>query len=215
MSQQRWWLWLERAQASLPLLAAAGLAGFTWWLVQSSPKEGGAARPASASSAPDFELNKARVARFTPQGRIEAVLDGERMRHYADSDRLLIDQPVLSARDEKGQGLRATSRLGEADRRAELVTLSGGARVVALPSGEAGTGLRASPAYFSGEGLRIDTRTRVVSSSQPVLLTQDHNQVQAQSMIYDDRTGITDLGGRVRGRYEAVRPAVPPVAAGR
>lgn len=199
---QRWWLWLERAQASLPLLAAAALAGFTWWLVQSSPKEGGAARPALASSVPDFELSKARVARFDAQGRIEAVLDGQTMRHFPDTDRLQIDQPTLSARDEKGLGLRAVSQRGEADRQAEVVTLSGGAKVTALPATDPGTGLRAAPAHFTGEGLRIDTRTRVVSSDQPVLLQQQGSEVRAQTMRYDDRTGITDLGGRVHGQYE-------------
>lgn len=201
--KQRWWLLLERAQATLPLLAAAALAGFTWWLVQSSPKEGGAARPAAASSTPDFELSSARVARFDASGRIEAVLDGDAMRHYPDTDRLQIDKLTLSARDETGQGLQAASNQGEADRKAEIVTLTGGARVVALPAAEPGTGLRAGPATFTGEGLRIDTRTRVVSSSDPVLLEQQGSQVRAQTMRYDDRTGITELAGRVRGRYEA------------
>ena len=204
----RWWLLLERAQATLPLLAAAGLTGFTWWLVQSSPKEGEVKPPALMASTPDFELHKARVARFNAQGRIEAVLDGETMRHYPDTDRLQIDQLTLSARDDKGMGLRATSRQGEADHKAEVVTLSGGAHVTALPAalpgeaGEPGKGLRASPTHFTGEGLRIDTRTRVVTSADPVLLQQQGSQVRAQSMRYDDSTGITELGGRVRGHYE-------------
>lgn len=199
---QRWWLLLERAQASLPLLAAAGLAGFTWWLVQSSPKADSGARPALAASVPDFELNKARVARFDAQGRIEAVLDGETMRHYPDTDRLQIEQLTLSARDDKGLGLRAASLHGEADRKAEVVTLSGGAQVTALPATDPGTGLRAAPAHFSGEGLRIDTRTRVVTSDQPVRLQQQGSEVRAQNLRYDDRTGVTELGGRVHGQYE-------------
>lgn len=200
---QRWWLWLERAQATVPLLAVAGLAGFTWWLVQSSPKDGAGQRPALASSSPDFELDKARVARFTAQGRIEAVLDGAQMRHYPDTDRLQIDQLVLSARDDKGMGLKASSQMGEADHKAELVTLSGGARVTALPAADQGVGLRNRPVHFVGEGLRIDTRSRVVSSSQPVLLQQQGSEVRAQTLHYDDHTGITDLGGRVHGHYDA------------
>lgn len=201
--KQRWWLLLEQAQATLPMLAVAGLAGFTWWLVQSSPKEGGAAAPTMASSTPDFELGSARVARFDATGRIEAVLDGDAMRHYPDSDRLQIDKLTLSARDAKGQGLQAVSNQGEADRQAEVVTLTGGARIVALPAAEPGTGLRAGPATFTGEGLRIDTRTRVVTSNDPVLLEQQGSQVRAQNLRYDNHTGITELGGRVHGRYEA------------
>ena len=208
MSQQRWWLWLERAQATLPLLAVASLAGFTWWLVQSSPKSDDGDRAALVSSAPDYELQQARVARFDAHGRLEAVLDGQVMRHYASTDLLHIDQLVLSARDEKGEGLHAVSREGEADRRAEVVTLRGGARVVATPgvrADEPGNGLRSSPVHFAGEGLRVDTRSRVVSSDEPVLLTQERSQVHAQAMVYDDTTGIADFKGRVKGHYEVKR----------
>jgi lipopolysaccharide export system protein LptC len=207
---QRWWLVLERAQATLPLLAAASLAGFTWWLVQSSPRLIGARQAAQASSAPDYVLGKARVARFDAQGRLEAVLDGQSMRHFAATDKLFIDQVVLSARNEKGQGVHATANEGEADRRTDIVSLRGSARVVATPAagrGEPGTGLHGGPAHFAGEGLQIDTRQRIVSSELPVLITQDRSQVQAQAMTYDDSTGIADLKGRVRGRYDPVAAA--------
>lgn len=194
----RWWLVLERAQAALPVLVAAGLAGFSWWLVQSSPKEGGAPRPAQVSSSPDYELHQARVARFDAQGRLEAVLDGQAMRHHPSTDTLHIDQLVLSARDHQGQGLHAVSRRGVADHSAEVLTLTGGAQVVAFPAGPR----PASPVRFSGEGLRVDMHQRVVSSELPIMLTQDHSQIQAQSMRYTEATGITELGGRVRGRYQ-------------
>jgi lipopolysaccharide export system protein LptC len=202
---QRWWLWLERAQAAVPLLAVAGLAGFTWWLVQSSPKVGGATRPTLAASTPDFVLNHARVARFDAQGRIEAVLDGREIRHFPDTDKLEIDQLRLSARDEQGQGLQAAALLGVADHRAEWVTLSGQARVVAMPNAAtaAQAGLRDRPVHFLSERVRIDTRSRVVSADVPVTLQQVGSVVHAQSLHYDDRTGIADLGGRVRGHYDA------------
>lgn len=207
----RWWIWLERAQATLPLLAAAGLAGFTWWLVQSSPKEGGAARAVLASSEPDYELHHARLARFNPQGRLDAVLDGQAMRHYPATDTLQIDEVVMSARDASGRGLHAVAHQGLADQRSERVTLSGGANVVAFPAptpADQGTGLRGGPVRFTGEGMRIDARARTVSSDQPVLLTQDHSQIRAQSMVYDERSGIGDLGGRVRGQYQVAPGAV-------
>lgn len=194
----RWWLVLERAQASLPLLAAAGLAGFTWWLVQSSPQEDGPPRAARLSSAPDYELHQARVARFDATGRLEAVVDGKVMRHFPEPDRLLIDQVLLLGRDEQGQGLRATARQGEADQSAEVVTLRGGAQVVATPA----VGKPGGPVRFLGETLSVDTRERVVSSRQPVTLSQDGNVVRGQSMRHDERTGVTVLGGRVTGQYQ-------------
>lgn len=223
MSASRWWLLAERVQATLPLLAVAGLAGFSWWLVQSSPRDGRPAVPPVASSAPDYQLDKARVVRFDAQGRPRAILDGTAMRHFPVSDRLVIDQLELSARDEEtGQGLHAVAREGEADRRAELVHLRGGVKIVATPpqfaadaasdisSGKAfGTQVspkaatKGGPVHFAGENVRIDTRQRIVSSDQPVLITQDHSQIQAQSLVYNDQTRIADIGGRVKGRYVA------------
>lgn len=194
----RWWLVLERAQASLPVLAAAGLAGFTWWLVQSSPQDEGPPRVAVASSAPDYELQAARVARFDASGRLEAVVDGKVMRHYPLPDRLVIDEVLLLGRDEQGQGLRATARQGEADQTAEVVTLRGGALVVATPA----SGTPGGPVRFQGETLSVDTRERIVSSKQPVTLSQDGNVVRGQSMRHDERTGVTVLGGRVTGQYQ-------------
>lgn len=194
----RWWLVLERAQASLPVLAAAGLAGFTWWLVQSSPQDEGPPRVAVASSAPDYELQAARVARFDASGRLEAVVDGKVMRHYPLPDRLVIDEVLLLGRDEQGQGLRATARQGEADQTAEVVTLRGGALVVATPA----SGTPGGPVRFQGETLSVDTRERIVSSKQPVTLSQDGNVVRGQSMRHYERTGVTVLGGRVTGQYQ-------------
>jgi lipopolysaccharide export system protein LptC len=211
---QRWWLLIERAQATLPLLAVAGLAGFTWWLVQSSPREDGAALPPVASSAPDYQLDKARVMRFDAQGRLRAILDGTAMRHYPDPDRLVIDELELSAQDANGQGLHALAREGEADRQAEVVYLRGGVRVVAeppAPSASAPTP-RGGPVHFAGEGLRIDTRQRIVASEQPVVLTQDHSRIEAQSIVYNDQTRVAELGGRVRGRYTT--PTAPRGAQG-
>lgn len=205
----RLWLWLERAQATLPLLAVASLAGFSWWLVQSSPQGGSPSAPRLAASAPDYELHTARVVRVDPQGRLEAVLDGRTMRHYPATDRLLIEQLALTARDAKGQGLRAVAREGEADQRAEVVILRGGAQVLATPVAASGSGLGGGPVRFEGEGLRIDTRARTVSSAQPVRLSQAHSQVDAQSLRYNDQTGIAELGGRVRGHYAPAQAPAP------
>ncbi len=201
----RWWLLLERAQATLPLLAVAGLAGFTWWLVQSSPKERGPARPPVQSTAPDYELFGARVARFDGGGRIEAIIDGRAMRHYPSTETLLIEQVEVSARNERGEGLHAQAREGLADQRQEVVSLRGQARVEAWPvggrSGLSAQGAASAPVRFESESLRIDTGRRLVSSDTAVTLTQAHNVLHAQSMRHDERTGVTVLGGRVTGQY--------------
>jgi LPS export ABC transporter protein LptC len=120
------------------------------------------------------------------------------MRHYPAPDRLLIDEVLLLGRDEQGQGLRATARQGEADQSAAVVTLRGGALVVATPP----AGQPGGPVRFQGDTVSVDTRERIVSSQQPVTLNQDGNVVRGQSMRHDERTGVTLLGGRVTGQYQ-------------
>jgi lipopolysaccharide export system protein LptC len=202
----RWLTLLDRAQSAVPMVLLSGLAGFTWWLVQSAPRLGGPSPVAQASSSPDYELSKARVERYSPQGRLMAILDGQTMRHFADGDRLEIDAVQLSARDPKGQHVQAVAREGQANGSTDTVVLHGGARVVATPaSGAAVNGrlMDQSPVVFEGEVLRVNTRDRLVSSELPVKITHAQGQLQGGNLQYDERTGIALLGNRVHGRYNA------------
>jgi lipopolysaccharide export system protein LptC len=200
-------LWtLDKLQASLPLLAAAGLAGFTWWLVQSSPRDGGPARTPKVLSEPDYVLERARVARFDASGRIVAVVDGDRMAHLPDRDVLLIDQVQLSVRDARGRGLIAQARHGEADPQAHQVWLQGQARVTAWPelgAGVAGSGLPA-PLRFDGEELKVDTARRNLVSTRPVKFIRADSHIDGSALRYDHASGVTELDGRVHGAFSQV-----------
>ncbi|RZI81266.1 MAG: LPS export ABC transporter periplasmic protein LptC [Rubrivivax sp.] len=203
---KRWLVVLDQAQSAVPMVLLAGLAAFTWWLVQSAPKPEGATPAAQASSSPDYELQNARVERYSPQGQLIAVLDGQAMRHFTDGDRLEIDAVQLSARDPKGQHLQAVARQGEASGDTDTVVLHGGAHVVATPaSGTAVGGRRVdqSPMVFDGEVLRVNTRDRLVTSELPVKITHAQGQLQGGNLRHEESTGITLLGNRVHGRYNA------------
>ncbi len=195
-----WWL-MERVQAALPMVAVAGLAGFTWWLVQSAPKDGGQARAARVPGEPDYVLTRARVARFDATGRVVAVVDGDRMLHRPDLDVLDIDAVVLTARDAKGLGLRATALRGVADPNARQVTLQGEARVTAWPDLGASSAVLPAPIVFEGEDLLVDTALRSLQSTRPVTLTRADSRIQGSALRYEHLTGVTDLAGRVTGHY--------------
>ena len=206
--------WLARLQSALPVVVAAGLAGFSWWLVSSSPAPRQAAQAAKADDRPDYILSRARIARFDADGRLEAVLDGDTMRHRPVSNAMEVDAMVLSARHADGRSAHATARQGEWAEPTGIVTLSGGADVRMMPApapgaapgtthaGDAGTGLRTGTTRIVGEGLSLDTHARVLSSSLPVTMTRDGSEVRAQTLRHDDANGLTLLGGRVHGRLE-------------
>ena len=197
---------LDHARSAVPIVMLSGLAGFTWWLVQSSPTLGGAKPVALASSSPDYELQKARVERYNPEGRLIAILDGQTMRHFVDGDRLEVDAVQLAVRDPKGQHVQGVAREGEANGSTNMVVLNGGARVVATPASGTqvkGQRLDPSPVVFEGEVLRVNTQDRVVTSELPVKITHSQGQLQGGNLRYDDRIGVAELGARVHGRYNA------------
>ena len=201
--------WLARAQMAAPLVLAGVLAGFTWWLVVSSPDVGDGARPPEPDrGTPDYELAHARLARFDAQGRLEAVIDGDRMRHYPVTQTVQIDAMQLAMRHPDGRRLLARAHEGEWSEGQGLASLSGQADVrladagVLLPAQAAEVGERgdAGVTRILGERLDLDTRARVLTSRLPVTVLREGSTVRGQTLRHDEPAGLTDLGGRVQGR---------------
>ncbi|WP_286743759.1 LPS export ABC transporter periplasmic protein LptC [Aquabacterium sp. UBA2148] len=210
--------WLARAQSAAPLVLAGVLAGFTWWLVVSSPDVGSAARPPEPDrGTPDYELAHARLARFDARGRLEAVIDGERMRHYPVTQTVQIDAMQLALRHPDGRRVLAQAREGEWSEGKGLASLVGQADVrladaAAALSAQQATGAseganagagqeRLGPGVTQilGERLDLDTRARVLTSQQAVTVLREGSAVRAQTLRHDEPAGLTDLGGRVHG----------------
>lgn len=201
--------WLARAQSAAPLVLAGLLAGFTWWLVASSPDVGDRARPPEPDrGTPDYELAHARLARFDAHGRLEAVIDGDRMRHYPVTQTVQIDAMQLAMRHPDGRRVLAQAREGEWSEGQGLASLSGQADVrladagVVLPAQARDVGERgeAGVTRILGERLDLDTRARVLTSRQPVTVLREGSTVRGQTLRHDEPAGLTDLGGRVQGR---------------
>ena len=178
-----------------PVLVLLGLAGFTWWLVQSSPKLESAKVARVGDDRPDYILSHARLARFDENGRLEAVVDGNTMRHHPLSGVLDIDSVVMSGHHEDGIQVHGLAQQGHWQERDEVLVLEGAADVVITPK----SGDPEEVTRVTGERLRIDTRKRTLDSAQPVHLSQAHRQIQAQSLHHDDIAQLTLLGGRLYG----------------
>ena len=201
--------WLARAQSVAPLVLAGVLAGFTWWLVVSSPEVADGARsPEPDRRTPDYVLDQARLARFDAQGKLAAVIDGERMRHYPATQTVQIDAMRMAMRHPDGRRVQALAREGEWSEGLGMASLSGAADVrladagALLPVQAAELGERGEPGVTRvlGERLELDTRARVLTSRQPVTVVREASTVTAQTLRHDEPAGLTDLGGRVKGR---------------
>ncbi|RZL09221.1 MAG: LPS export ABC transporter periplasmic protein LptC [Rubrivivax sp.] len=201
----------DHARAAVPLVIVAGLAAYTWWLVQSVPGLGGGDRAAPAPTVPDYVLGQATVERFDAQGVRLSVMRGATMTHYLEGDRLVVEQLRLVARDAKGQILNASAREGRYLGLDSTLELAGNARVVA--SGGQGSLATQGPVSFDGEVLTVNTATRQLRSDRPVLLTSSQGTLRGASLSYDATRGFTTVGGRVSGRLTTARPSAPAASA--
>jgi lipopolysaccharide export system protein LptC len=188
---------LDQATRLAPIVVVAGLAAYTWWLVQSTPSMGSGRGLKAPSTVPDYVLQKAVIERFDEDGKRVSVLRGDRMSHVVLGDRLTVEQPRMVGLDADGQQVNAQASLGHYQATDEQLELLGQAHVVLH-----GDGMKRGTVTFEGESLLVDVHQRLMTSAKPVRITRIDGVVNASGMRHDGGTGLTDLNGRVRGRIE-------------
>ena len=189
------WRMRELASAYLPLLLMLLLALATWWLVKNSPRpeeERGAVVPRHV---PDYTMRHFAVQRFSPDGSLKVRIEGERLRHYPDTDTVEIDTVRIRALGAGGRVTVATARQAVANGDASEVQLLGGAHVVSRLGDE-------MPIEFEGEFLQAFLRTEQLRSHLPVQVRQGPQVMQAQGLDYDNLSRVARLRGRVEARFE-------------
>ena len=191
------------AQRALPLVVVAALAAYTWWLVQATPKGDDGARRAAGSTVPDYVMRGAEVERLDAAGVRQSVLRGHTMSHVPERDQLTVVAPEFFALDPKGQRLQATADRGDYFGDTEAVHLRGNAQVELLALAPQGRSAGRGPATFHSEAIDVDTRQRIVTSDQPVVLRNAQGVVRGSSFRHEARAGITEVGGRVSGQFKA------------
>lgn len=175
----------------LPLLLMLLLALGTWWLVRNTPGAESPRPPAAQRSEPDYTMQRFVVERFGKDGQLKARVQGEQMRHYADADRIEIDQARVRAVSDDGRITLAQARRAITNGDGSELQLLGDARVTS-------TGPRGEPIEFRGEFLHAFLNTQRVRSHLPVAVSSDGSNFQAAGMDYDHLSGVLKLDGRMR-----------------
>lgn len=189
---------LDRVTIYLPILLTAGLALGTYWLVRNAPK---LAEPESARAVahdPDFFMRDFVVKSFLPNGELRSELAGKEGRHYPDTDTLEVDQARLRAISPAGLVTHATAKRALSNGDGSEIQLIGDA-VVIRDAARGPQGQALPRLEFRGEFLHAFLDTERVRSHQPVTLTRGADQFTADTMDYDNLSGIANLHGRVRG----------------
>jgi len=175
----------------LPLLLMALLALGTWWLVKNTPVAATPGAPAEVRHEPDYTMTQFAIERFDPAGRLRIRVEGDRLRHFPDSDRFEIDAARIRSVSAQGQLTLASARraLGNGD--LSEVQLFGGARVDS-------TGKDGRPLQMRSEFLHAFLVVERVSTHQPVQVQDGPNRLQAAALDYDHATRKLDLKGPLK-----------------
>lgn len=188
---------LESLTAYLPVLLMLLLALGTWWLVKNTPTTEAERPEAPPRHEPDYTMNDFSVQRFGADGAMRVQIDGQRLRHYPDSDTLEIDAPRIRAIGPQGQVTVASARRALANGDGSEVQLLGQAQVVREASAQ-------QPAIeFRGEFLHAFLNTERIRSHLPVLVRQGASELRADGVDYDHLARVVDLKGRVRATFLA------------
>jgi len=187
-----WHLRLRDTLSSyLPLLLMALLALATWWLVKNSPRLAVPAVERPVSSEPDYTMTQFSLERFDASGRLKVRIEGQRLRHFPDTDRVEIDQARIRAYAPDGRVTVATAAraLGNGD--GSELQLLGGAEVTAQDA----TG---QPLVMRGDFLHAFLVTEKVRSHLPVMVSQGGTSLHAAALDYDHAKRRLDLKGPLR-----------------
>jgi lipopolysaccharide export system protein LptC len=196
------WRWhVGQALSSyLPLLLMSLLALATWWLVQNTPGPDAPASTAAPRHEADYMMQGFTMQRFGADGRLRVQMNGEQMRHYADTDTLEIDVVTIRAQSPDGSVMRASARRALAKGDASEVQLLGGAHVVY-------EGAKDQPMIeFDSEFLHAFLDKKTLRSHLPVRLSQDRSELNVGAIDYNHQTRTARLGAPVRARFVAPRP---------
>ncbi len=192
----------------LPLLLMLLLALGTWWLVRITPAADTPSPPGPVRSEPDYTMRNFIVERFDKDGRLKARVQGEQLRHYADVNRIEIDQARVRAVSDDGRITLARARRAITNGDGSELQLLGDAKVNS-------SGPRGEPIEFRGEFLHAFMNTERVRSHLPVtVLREDGSEIHADGMDYDHLSGLLKLDGHMRAVLQPrqggeVRKAAP------
>lgn len=185
-----WHLRLRNAMSTyLPLLLMALLAAGTWWLSRMTPPPPGEAAREAPGSEPDYTMSNFMLERFDAQGRLRVRLEGSRLTHYPDSDRIEVEKPRFTAHAPDGQLSVATAERARTQGDMSEVQLLGSAQL----RREAPV-----PLEVKSEFLHLFVTSEKLRSHLPARVRQGRNEWQVSGFEYDHGQGRLDFKGPAR-----------------
>jgi lipopolysaccharide export system protein LptC len=201
-----WRAW-DRASIYLPVILMGLMALGTYWLARHTPSTASGGSQRAVSHDPDYFMRDFSVKTFEPNGRLKSEIYGKQARHYPDTDTLEIDQPRVRSFSKDGVLTTGTGRKAVSNADGTEVQLIGDAVVTRAGSTTAQRREPLPTLEIRSEFLHFFSDTEKVRTHKPVVIIRGDDQLEADSMEYDNLERILQLNGRVRGTIAPRRPA--------
>jgi lipopolysaccharide export system protein LptC len=192
---------LDLVSAYLPLLMMALLASGTWWLVRNAPGVEGPQPAAAPRHEADYTMTSFVVQRFGADGALRTQIEGERLRHFPDTDTIEVDDARIRAIGNDGVVTLANARKALANGDGSEVQLLGDAHVVRPAQG------KEEQIEFRSDFLHAFRNIERLRSHLPVVVTQGQSVIRAQGMEYDNLARVVDLKGHTSATFVTPRGA--------
>lgn len=188
----------DRLSIYLPVVLMGLLALGSYWLLRATPEPVLPVAERPPQHEPDYFMRGFAVRSFAPDGSLRSEVRGTEARHYPDTNSTEIDQARIRSQQPGSPLTTATAQRVTSNADQTEFVLRGNAMVVREAAGANRPRLT-----FQGEHLQVLTDTRRVLSDKPVLLLRGRDQIQANSLDFQDNTGVALLQGRVVATLQA------------
>lgn len=188
----------DRLSIYLPVVLMGLLALGSYWLLRATPEPVLPVAERPPQHEPDYFMRGFAVRSFASDGSLRSEVRGTEARHYPDTNSTEIDQARIRSQQPGSPLTTATAQRVTSNADQTEFVLRGNAVVVREAAGANRPRLT-----FQGEHLQVLTDTRRVLSDKPVLLLRGRDQIQANSLDFQDNTGVALLQGRVVATLQA------------
>ena len=176
---------MKRLSALYPILIVGFLAAGSFWLEYVVRNE----RPAGLGNdrhEPDAVIEKFETTRFDKNGRLQALVVGQRLHHYPDDNSADIDAPVVTFTN-TNHPLRIASNTARITDEARKVVMTGKVRGIrpATPTSAEQT--------LATEEMTVFTEDEVALSYKPTTFTQGDTRIDGSSAEWNNATGILKM----------------------
>lgn len=195
---------VDGASVYLPMLLMGLLALGSYWLLRATPELPMPVPERAATHEPDYFMRGFSVRTYDANGRLKTEVFGAEARHYPDTDTLEIDNARIRSLSPQGRLTTAVAQQVTTNADQSEYILRGQARVVREAHRQP-DGKNLPRLSFEGEHLRILNEAERVESDLPVVLQRGTDRINANSLRYNDKSGVANLHGRVRATLQPRR----------